>query len=360
MSADFSSARRVRIDPLEMKVLATSAVFPGPPVSTPELLAGIDSRFGINLARTCIPLARRLGIGRRHICRDFTERLEAPRLGCSNPELAAEAVRDALAKAGISIGDLSYLIGHTATPAQPIPPNIALVAELLGYDGPYVEIRQACTGFANALIMAQGLLRAPAAGPVAIVGSETGSVFFDPLRACEDHGQMVNLVQMGDGAGAIVLGPNDNLPGARLSRTFFGQNGRGRPSGMQMFYGGSDAPASPWPVLEFDHNFLAIRQYGFDLFVEGMRAAREAEIDLHAADWIIPHQANGRMAQLFAPHLDAERVFVNADRIGNTGSAAIWLALAELREGMSDGQTAVVLGAEATKYMFGGFLYVHG
>jgi 3-oxoacyl-[acyl-carrier-protein] synthase-3 len=258
------------------------------------------------------------------------------------------------------IQDVSYLIGHTATPAQPIPPNIALVAELLGYDGPYVEIRQACTGFANALVMTQGLLSAAGAAPVAIVGSETGSVFFDPLRALESHGQKVNLVQMGDGAGAIVLGPEDARPGARLSRTFFGQIGRQRPSGLKMSYGGSDAPSSPMAVLEFNHDFPAIREFGLDLFTHGMKAARALDIDPHDVDWVIPHQANGRMAELFAPNINAEQVFVNADRIGNTGSAAIWLALADLRERMKEGQRALILGAEATKYMFGGFLYVHG
>ena len=154
-------------------------------------------------------------------------RLEIPRKGNRNPELAAAAVRGALSEAGLVAQDLSYLIGHTATPARLIPPNIGQVAGLLGFDGPFVEFRQACTGFANALVFAQGLLRA-GAGPVAIVGSETGSVFFDPLRAAEDAGQLVNLVQMGDGAAAIILAHDDEGAGARLSHVFYGQIGRGR------------------------------------------------------------------------------------------------------------------------------------
>jgi len=53
-------------------------------------------------------------------------------------------------------------------------------------------------------------------------------------------------------------------------------------------------------------------------------------------------------------------VFVNANRLGNTGSAAIWLAFAELRSRMKLGESVLVLGAEATGHMFGGFRYVHG
>ena len=68
------------------------------------------------------------------------------------------------------------------------------------------------------------------------------------------------------------------------------------------------------------------------------------------------------MAELLAPFLGIEesQVFVNADRLGNTGSAAIWLALAELRSRLGPDRRVLALGAEATKYMFGGFLYVHG
>jgi 3-oxoacyl-[acyl-carrier-protein] synthase-3 len=360
MSVRGSPTPRIWIDPRSVKVLGVGAAFPGSSIASEDLLERIDSRFGVKLTRMGIPIARRLDIRTRHICRDFAERHESPRAGDANPDLAAESIRRALAQAGVGIHELSYLVGHTATPAQPVPPNVARVAELLGYDGPFAELRQACTGFANALVLALGLLNAPGAGPVGIVGSETGSVFFDPLRAAEDHGQIVNLVQMGDGAGAILVGPDDGRPGARLSRVFFGQIGRDRPPGLEMPYGGSDAPAPPIAILEFEHNFPAIRRYGLELFVEGIKAAGLAGIDARAVNWVIPHQANGRMAEVLAPHLNPKQVFVNADHVGNTGSAAIWLALAELRRRMKEGQTALILGAEATKYMFGGFLYVHG
>jgi 3-oxoacyl-[acyl-carrier-protein] synthase-3 len=88
-----------------------------------------------------------------------------------------------------------------------------------------MELRQACTGFANALVIAQGLTAVPGVKAVGVVGSETGSVYFDPQRAGEDTSQLVNLVMMGDGAAAIVVGPNDPGPGARISNNFFGQVG---------------------------------------------------------------------------------------------------------------------------------------
>ena len=80
-------------------------------------------------------------------------------------------------------------------------------------------------------------------------------------------------------------------------------------------------------------------------------------------DWILPHQANGRIDSLFRERFPEYRgrVFVTADRLGNLGSAAIWVGLDELlRSGeLESGQKVLVLGAEASKYMFGGFVYHH-
>jgi 3-oxoacyl-[acyl-carrier-protein] synthase-3 len=160
-------------DRTPLLVLGTGAALPGEPISTEELLTAVDRRFGLSLRRQGMAIADKLGIRWRHLCRDMATRLETPRKGHRNPELAATALRGALLEAGLVARDLSYLIGHTATPARLMPPNIGQVAELLDFEGPFVEFRQACTGFANALVFAKGLLRA-GAGPVAIVGSETG------------------------------------------------------------------------------------------------------------------------------------------------------------------------------------------
>ena len=349
-------------DRRSLKVLGIGSALPGPPIATAELLERIEKRFEVEVVRRGTALASRLGIDTRHICRDFDQRHEAPRSGNSNPDLAVAALRAALDDARLEPGDLAYVIGHTATPACLLPPNIALVAERIGFAGPYMELRQACTGFANAMVVAQGLLSTPRAKAVAIVGSETGSVYFDPKRVDEDPGQLVNLVMMGDGAGAIIIGPDDSKQGARISRNFFGHIGLGRSPGFRMAIGGSDKPFVEREALEFEHDFVAVRNGGPELFYRGTQAARELGVQFEAVDHVIPHQANGRLAELLGPFLGIEpsHVFVNADRVGNTGSAAIWLALADLRSELEGGASVLALGAEATKYMFGGFLYVHG
>ncbi len=357
MTARFAAGR--------VRVLGTGCALPGPPVSSRELLARIETNFGVSV-RTGMALARRLGVASRHICRDFVGRFEPPRAGNRNPELAADAVAAALAQAKLPVARLQYLIGHTTTPARLLPPNIAEVADRLNHAGPYSELRQACTGFANALQWAVSLLAAPAAAPVAIVGSETGSVYFDALALADDPGQWVNLMQMGDGAGAIVLAPDDGTSGPRLESAFFGHIGLGKRPGFSLDEGGSDYPSvrANRAVATFHHDYEAVKRDGAGLFDAGLKAARDMGIDVGALAAIVPHQANGKIGVWLARKLGlAKSMFYgNAERVGNLGSAAIWVALHDLRCSgrLKRGDRVLVLGAEATQYLYGGFVYVHG
>src|SRR5262249_13556509 len=154
-----------------------------------------------------------------------------------------------------------------------------------------------------------------------------------PVRAGEDSGQLVNALQMGDGAGACVLGFPERTRAPQLSAVFFGYAGARLDPGFTLSGGGSDVVPVPGKALEFQHDYSSIREQGGELFAAGLSAARRAGVDPDGVDHFIPHQANGRMAELLSCQLglEAERIFVNAARIGNTGSAAIWLAFHELR-----------------------------
>ena len=331
-------------------VLGTGQALPGPAVSTEALVAQIAGQFGFSRQREALAIARRLDIQSRYLCRDFKKAHEVARTGAANSDLAADAVRAALSDARLDVGDLAYVIGHTTTPDQPLPASVANVADRLGYAGPHIELRQACTGFANALMIAYGLI-ATGSGPVAIVGSETGSLFFDPLGLDEESDQIVNMVQMGDGAGAIVVGAARD-GGASIEAVWFGALGLGRDPGISRAHF----------RRRFDHDFAAIRAEGHRLFDAGRDAATGQGFPLETAQHIIPHQVSGRIGVLAAAHfgLSADTMFVQADRIGNTGSAAIWIALDTVRKNLDKGEVVVALGAEASKHMFGGFTYRHG
>jgi 3-oxoacyl-[acyl-carrier-protein] synthase-3 len=130
--------------------------------------------------------------------------------------------------------------------------------------------------------------------------------------------------------------------------------------GLAVADGGSDAPRCSLGFPEFRHDFTTIRRSGLELLLHC--AAMAGHTGSESCDYILPHQANGRMGTILAAPLGIApaRIVVTADRLGNTGSAAIWLALAQFRRTLKPGQTVLALGAEATDFLFGGFRYHHG
>ena len=358
MPPDAQAAPRARVAPGRVRLLGSGLALPGAPVTTDALCTVLETRFGVPAQRVGRRLGARLQVDTRHLCRGFDAPLETPRPGQRNPELAAAALARALAQAGVRASDLDYLLTHTATPARALPGGSAEVAARVGTHCAHAEFRQACTGFANALQFAFALLREPGAKPVAIVGSETGSVFLDPRALGDDPGQWINLLQMGDGAAAVVLGRDDGSAGPTLSSAYFGQLPDAPPAGLWLAGGGSDRPAPGAGVLTFTHDFAAVARHGVALFEAGRDTLQAQGHALADAACVVPHQASGAVAPWFAERFGVAhaRVCDHGRRVGNLGSASLWAALHEVVPTLAPGERALFLGAEATQYSFGGFV----
>jgi 3-oxoacyl-[acyl-carrier-protein] synthase III len=347
-----------------LAVLGTGSVLPGAAISTAALLVKAGRYLPEGAPALALRIAKRLNIAQRHMVRSFDAALEVARPYDAGPKLASRAIALAVEQAQLNISQIRILLGHTTTPHTLLPANVAWVAEELGFNGAHLELRQACTGFAGALIISAGLA-ASGVTPIAIVGSETGSVFFDPRFVALDKTQLINLVQMGDGAGAIAVGVNGQFGGPRIELAFYGSLRGHRPPGISLRQGGSGQPSGQETrTAHFVHDFHAVKTHGLDLLREGLRIAREAGVQAGGIQWWIVHPANGRMAEIAADALNvpSSRVVCEASTLGNLGSAAVWVALDRLRRSgkLAAGDRVMVLGAEASKYMFGGFLYVHG
>jgi 3-oxoacyl-[acyl-carrier-protein] synthase-3 len=210
------------------------------------------------------------------------------------PKLAARAVRAALLDGACDVEQLRMLLSHTATPHTLLPGNVAWVAEEMGYLGAHMELRQACTGFAAAAVLSAALV-ASGVAPIVIVGSETGSVFLDPRHVAVDKAQLVNLVQMGDGAGAIALGPIGNTALGRIELAFYGSAGGNHAPGITLRRGGSGSPhADPTGTPHFTHDHETVRAHGLELLRASLRVATESGVAPDSIDWWLAHPANGR------------------------------------------------------------------
>lgn len=341
-----------------LRLLGSGSAFPGQPVDNEALLCALAELCGADKAKLARKYAERLGIRARHVSRDLGKARSGARAGFDAPALCNAAVREATGAAG-----MDFLIGHTATPHTLLPPNIAWVADELRYAGPYLELRQACTGFANALVIAAAMIAADGGARIGIVGSETGSPYFDMSRDFAKREQLINFVQMGDGAGAVLLGADDGSGREILSCIFTGQVGLDARPGISLAGGGSANPFCGAGLPYFEHRASEVRSSGEKLIEAGIAAVESQGHALGDFDWIVPHQANGRIGEMFAaryPETEG-RVFVTADRLGNLGSAAIWASFDALRRSgrLARGHRVLILGAEASKYLYGGFVYTH-
>ena len=344
-------------------VLGTGSALPSNGLSTIELIARVDPYLSGPRRRLALRLAQKLAINYRHFSRALQRHIESPVGADTAPHLVARAVRAALSSAKRQACNLEMLIGHTTTPHTLLPSNAAWAAELLGFQGPHIELRQACTGFAAAAVCAAALIDG-GVDPIVVAGSEVGSVMLDLYQVQEDPAQLVNLLQMGDGAGAVVLGPVEDSRQSQLHSLYYGSLEGTHAPAISLPRGGSGSPASAGTVNHFDHGFAAIRDHGRQLLSAGLSAAATAGIDMNGIDWWLPQQVNGRMPEICARDfgLPRERVLCEASGLGNLGSAAMWVALDRVRRSgrLRPGERVLVLGAEASKFMYGGFLYVHG
>ncbi|PKG75947.1 3-oxoacyl-ACP synthase [Shewanella sp. GutCb] len=329
-------------------------------ISNELLLEKLKYQCGLLTARKAKAIARRIGIQGRHLTRNLDTATSAP--SPTSIELSVQALKGALAAANVEMEQLDYLLSHTCTPHTQVPPNAAWIADKQAYHGPYLELRQACTGFANGLQIASAFC-AVNQQPVAIVGCETGSVFFDMDNRFIDTEQLVNYVQMGDGAAAVVLAPIEQANGASgiISDIYLGHIGVGKDAGFYLDGGSNDVANKQ--MARFHHNTAAVRKQGSQLFELGLAALQSHGHHLDDFRFILPHQANGHIDTLLAEALSIEpsRVINDAKWLGNLGSAAIWVSLSRLINSgvLETGDKVMILGAEATKYLYGGFVYQH-
>jgi len=245
--------------------------------------------------------------------------------GETTASLAIEAGQAALKDAGIDPADIGLCIVATCTSEQPIPPTSSFVQEGLGLRCGAFDIDAACSGFVYALVAGASMVASGAVGPVLVIGAETLTRVVDPLDRS-------TVILFGDGAGAVVLTPSDEVG---LLSWDLGCDGSltgllGIPAG------GSRMPISAQAIEKGDH---WLKMDGREVFRRAVRVIVDsARMALDAAGLtaddvalFVPHQANVRIVDSAASKLGLppERTFVNIDRYGNTSAASVPIALAE-------------------------------
>lgn len=265
--------------------------------------------------------------------------------GVVTSDLCEVAARRALDAAGVAPSEVDLIIVGTATPDMPFPATACFLQHRLGLRGQMAfDVTAACSGFLYGLAVADQFVRAGTAKRALVLGAEL-------LSRITDWEDRATCVLFGDGAGAAVLGPSEDLDRGLLAVRMAADGSQW--SILNMPGGGTRNPASADTVAAKLH---VIRMHGNEVFKVAVRALQEsseqvlAEVGLRGEDLelFIPHQANRRIIDAVSKRLKVpvEKVYVNLDRYGNTSAASIPIALDEvIRGGRIRGGDRVLLAA---------------
>ena len=260
------------------------------------------------------------GIGARHIVAD----------GMQTSDIAADAARSALAKAGVGPHELDYIVVATATPDYfGFPSTACIVQDKLGAHGSAAfDLVAGCTGFIYALQTAVGLLESGQGRNALVIGAET-------LTRVTDWKDRATCVLFGDGAGAAVLSRIQE-GGRGILKSILGADGGGnqdlvlvQPERKKTF----EAPLPSTPVIYMNgKNVYNFAVKSITVLIE--RIVHASVYSLDEIRWIVPHQANARIVQAAAKRLGIpeSRFFMNMEEYANTSAASIPIALHEMEE----------------------------
>jgi len=260
-------------------------------------------------------------------------------------DLAAAAAESALADADVEIEEIDEIIVATDTPEVYIPDTASYLQNRLGArEVPAFDLAgSGCAGFVLGLDVARSR-------------AETGSktillVGVELLTRLMDWTDRATCVLFGDAAGAAVIGSGEGA--AEILGFTAGTDGT-QAEILGLEAGGTRTPFTLEGARRREHKNVVMK--GREVFREAVTrmvaAAKEvldqAGLTVGELKLVIPHQANLRIINAVQKALDLadDKIYVNVQDYGNTGSASVPLALWEARsQGRIDPGDLVLLTA---------------
>jgi 3-oxoacyl-[acyl-carrier-protein] synthase-3 len=324
-----------------VQILATGASVPEVVVRNSDLSKlGCDEEW----------IVQRTGILERRHCRPDQ----------STSDLAYEAARDCLDRAGVSARDLDLIIVATMTPDHFTPSTSAIVQDRLKCTAVGIDLNAACSGFMYGLITGGQFLQTRSYRRVLVIGADAMSRVIDP----ED---VKTYPLFGDAAGAALLAfdPEADEEGTYGIRGW--QMGTAGDLGYLISVPGACArmPASE-QVLRERLQFL--KMDGKPVFKWAVRTIPVAIADvlelahmtIDDIDLLLLHQANQRIIDAALPDIgiSPDRVHVNLQSYGNTSAASIPLLLHEsLQEGGTTLENRILMCGFGAGLTWGSVIY---
>jgi 3-oxoacyl-[acyl-carrier-protein] synthase III len=276
-------------------------------------------------------ITTRTGIKERRILREQ---------GKGASDLAVEAVKGVCEKRGIKPTDIDLIICATVTPDMVFPATANIIADKIGASNAWgFDLGAACSGFLYALQTGSKFIESGTHQKVLVIG-------VDKMSSIIDYQDRATCVIFGDGAGAVLLEPNDEGLGILDARLY--SDGVGRHH-LHMKAGGSVKPATIETVTNREHFVYQEGQAVFKWAVSKMADASYEVMErnqLQANDvaYLLAHQANKRIIDATASRmgLPEEKVLMNIERYGNTTAGTIPLLMHDYGSGFKKGDNLIL------------------
>lgn len=313
-----------------MKISGTGSVLPRKVVTNDMLSQFLDTSDEWITTRT--------GVKSRHVISD--EKLE---------EMAIEAAGKALADAGLKAGELDFIICSNVVNEYVTPQLSCIIQGGIGASCPCMDINCACAGFIHALEIAESFYKAGRVNNVLIVCAE------EPTRMT-DWNDRRTCVLFGDGAGAAVLTPGDNIRSIKLSAS----------SATDKLW--QYRRLHPTPYITKEETDVPLQMKGQDVFKFAVKAAskditrtlKEAGLKADEVDHYLLHQANVRIINAIQEYLEqpAEKFPTNIEDHGNSSSSCCPILLDECsRKGILKKGDLVAMSAFGAGFVSGAVLF---
>ena len=256
--------------------------------------------------------------------------------------MAFKAALEAIRKSGIATKDIDAIVLATTTPDVAMPSTAAILQDRLNLPTiPAFDLNAACSGWLYAVSVARGMILSGIARNVLTVGVDMQS------RLLDKSDRSAYFI-FGDGAGAAII--SSGTSGHRIHHVQLGADTRGLHMARRCEpgYAVSNGRADIDPWIRLDGQ--ALFRFATENFTHIIRESiAKSGWSLDETRWIIPHQANGRILKAAAKRsgLPFDRFFLNVERVGNTSSASIPLAIIEAEDRLQRGDKVILCSVGA-------------
>lgn len=255
-------------------------------------------------------------------------------------DLALPAVQEILDKKNLDPKEIELIIFATTSKDHVFPATANIVGNAIGAVNSFgFDLEAACSGFLYALSTGAKFIESGTHRKVLVIGS-------DKMSAIIDYEDRATCVIFGDGAGAVLLEPNEE--GYGLQDSFLRSDGGGC-THLKMISGGSKSPATVRSVRNHEHFVYQEGRQVFKHAVTNMEDACRKVMDknnLTADDirFLVPHQANTRIIDVVskAVGIPEEKVMKNIHKYGNTTAATLPLCLHDYESQLKKGDKLIL------------------